>query len=44
MEDIISTGVNEDSIVLAVLAPTPETEINNLKSSLSDLVENPNKV
>jgi hypothetical protein len=36
-------GSNEETIVLAMLAPIPETESNSLKISLSDFI-NPNKV
>jgi hypothetical protein len=31
-------------MVLAILAPTPETDINNLNTSRSTLLENPNNV
>ena len=44
IEEIISPVVIEESIVLAVLAPTPETEINNLNKLRSDLLRKPNKV
>jgi hypothetical protein len=33
---VICFGSNEDNIVLAMLAPIPETESNSLKISLSD--------
>ena len=39
--ETISLGVNDDSIILPVLAPTPETEINNLKRLRSDLSKKP---
>ena len=32
---------SEESIILAVFAPTPETEISNLKISRSSLLANP---
>jgi hypothetical protein len=38
---VICFGSNEDNIVLAMLAPIPETESNSLKSDFSI---NPNKV
>jgi hypothetical protein len=41
---IICFGSNEESMVLAMLAPIPETEINNLNISLSDFSIKPNKV
>ena len=40
----ISSAVIEDNIVLAILGPTPETEINNLKTALSVLVIKPKRV
>ena len=40
----ISSGEREDNIVLAVLAPIPETEINFLKRFLSILSKNPKSV
>src|SRR5690554_2364141 len=41
MASTICSGVKEDNMVLAVLAPTPETLISSLKTSLSTRVENP---
>ena len=39
-----SSGLREDRIILAVDAPTPETDSNKIKHSLSFLSKNPNKV
>ena len=44
MPSLTCFGVNEDNIVLAVLAPMPLTEINSLKISRSATDENPYNV
>ncbi len=38
---LISSEVNEESIMRAVDAPIPDTPIRSLKSSRSSFVENP---
>ena len=44
MASLTSDGDREDNMVRAVLAPTPETEINKRNTSRSALSAKPNKV